>query len=324
MKKSTLLLGTVVAGAGVAAVANELIYRALIYADFTVPKALGKALSESNPIDGKETIRRQNIEWLEDYGYERHFIVNADGNRLTGYLMRPEKESNVYVFCSHGYRNKGKPEWCYYAKHYVEELGINMFFVDHQGAGESEGKYVGFSSFESRDSLQWLEYMNETFGDGIEIFLHGISMGSATVMLMTGSDRLPENVRFTVADCGFTSALDEFTYKLENLGLPKYPIIPIVCEYNRRRAGYDFGKDTNALEAVGRAKIPMLFFHGGSDKFVPTYMVNQLFDACSAPYKDKLIVDGADHAESYLIDKESCEKKIDGFIGKFIGVKAVK
>lgn len=324
MKKSTLLLGSLVAGAGVAAIANEWIYRALIYADFTVPKALARALSESKPIDGKEKIRRKNIQWLEEYGYERHFIVNADGNRLTGYLMRPKKESNVYVFCSHGYRNKGRPEWCYYTKHYVEELGINMFFVDHQGAGESEGKYVGFGSFESRDSLQWLEYMNETFGSDIEIFLHGISMGSATVMLMTGSGRLPENVRFTVADCGFTSALDEFTYKLESLGLPKQPIIPIVCEYNRRRAGYDFQKDTNALEAVGRAKIPMLFIHGGNDKFVPTYMVNQLFDACSAPYKDKLIVEGADHGESYLIDKEACENKMNEFIEKFITAKAKK
>ncbi len=324
MKKSTLLLGALAAGATTLAVANEWIYRALIYADFKIPQGLGKALSESKPIDGKEKIRRRNIVWLEEYGYERHHIVNADGNKLTAYLMRPKEKSNVYVFCSHGYRNKGKPEWCYYTKHYVEELGFNMFFVDHQAHGESEGKYVGFGSFESRDSLQWLEYMNDTFGSDIEIFLHGISMGSATVMLMTGSDKLPENVRFTIADCGFTSALDEFTYKLENLGLPKKPIIPIMCEYNKKRAGYDFGEDTNALEAVSRAKIPMLFFHGGSDKFVPTYMVNQLFDACSAPYKDKLIVPGADHAESYLIDKESCEKKINEFIEKFIKVEVKK
>ena len=321
MKKSTLLFGAFALGTATVVALNEWIYRALIYADFQVPKALGSALSESKPVDGKEKLRCRNIAWLEEYGYERHHIVNADGNKLTGYLMRPKKESNVYVFCSHGYRNKGKPEWCYYAKHYVEELGINMFFVDHQAAGESEGKYVGFSSFESRDSLQWLGYMNETFGSDIEIFLHGISMGSATVMLMTGSDKLPDNVRFTIADCGFTSALDEFTYKLENLGLPKKPIIPIMCRYNKMRAGYDFQKDTNALEAVGRAKIPMLFFHGGNDKFVPTYMVHLLYDACSAPYKDKLVVEGADHGESYIIDKEACEKKIDGFISRFIGAE---
>lgn len=324
MKKSLLFFGALAVGAGAAAAANEWIYRALIYSDFKIPEGLGKTMSESKPIDGKERIRRRNLLWLEEYGYEKHYITNADGNKLTGYLMRPKKPSNIYVFCSHGYRNKGKPEWCYYAKHYVEELGINMFFVDHQAHGESQGKYVGFGSFESRDSLQWLEYMNETFGSDIEIFLHGISMGSATVMLMTGSDKLPGNVRFTIADCGFTSALDEFTYKLENLGVPAKPLVPIMCEYNRRRAGYDFGKDTNALEAVGKAKIPMLFIHGGSDKFVPTYMVNLLFDACSAPYKDKLIVDGADHAESYLIDKEACENKMNEFIEKFIKVEVKK
>lgn len=319
MKKSLLFLGgSLVMGTAAFVAANEWIYRALIYSDFKIPNGLGKAMSESKPIDGKERLYRRNLVDMENYGYEKHHIINADGSKLTGYLMRPKKESNVYVFCSHGYRNKGKPEWCYYFKHYVEELGINMFFVDHQAHGESQGKYVGFGSFESRDSLQWLKYMNETFGSDIEIFLHGISMGSATVMLMTGSDDLPENVRFTIADCGFTSALDEFTYKLENLGIPTKPLVPIMCEYNRRRAGYDFRKDTNALEAVSKAKIPMMFFHGGNDKFVPTYMVNLLYDACSAPYKDKLIIDGADHGESYIVDKEACEKKIDEFIKEYI------
>ena len=84
------------------------------------------------------------------------------------------------------------------------------------------------------------------------------------------------------------------------------------------RAGYDFQTDTNALEAVAKAEIPMLFIHGGADNFVPTYMVNELFDACAAPYKDKLIVDGAGHGESYYIDKVTYEKKIDEFIEKFI------
>jgi fermentation-respiration switch protein FrsA (DUF1100 family) len=87
---------------------------------------------------------------------------------------------------------------------------------------------------------------------------------------------------------------------------------------NKTRAGYDFQTDTNALEAVSKAKIPMLFIHGGDDNFVPTYMVNELFDACAAPYKDRLIVPGAGHAESYHIDKEGYEKKIDEFIEKFI------
>lgn len=320
MRKSLLFLGgTLAVGAGAFAVANEVLYRALIYKEIKVPRGVGKFISGgTEPAYDKEKLYRRNRLALEDYGYERHYMTNERGHKVVAYHVKPKKESNVFVFASHGYRSDGKGEWCYFFKHYVEELGYNMFFVDHQCAGESEGQYVGFSSFESVDAMKWLGYMNETFGDNIDIILHGISMGSTTVMLMTGKETLPKNVRFTIADCGFTSALDEFKYKLKCWGAPENPVVPIICSMNKARAGYDFQTDTNALEAVSKAKIPMLFIHGGDDNFVPTYMVNELFDACAAPYKDRLIVPGAGHAESYHIDKEGYEKKIDEFIEKFI------
>ena len=320
MKKSLLFLGgTLAVGAGALALVNEALYRFLVYKEIKVPAGFGKFMSGgAEPPAEKDSYFRRCRLALEEYGYERHFMINERGHKVVGYHVRPEKESNVYVFCSHGYRNEGKREWCSFVNHYVHELGYNMFFVDHQCAGESDGQYVGFSSFESRDALKWLEYMNETFGSDIQIILHGISMGSTTVMLMTGSGKLPENVRFTIADCGFTSALDEFKFKLKCWGAPENPIVPIICAMNRRRAGYDFQTDTNALEAVSKAEIPMLFVHGGVDNFVPTYMVHELFDACAAPYKDKLIVDGAGHGLSYYIGKEAYEKKMDDFIEKFI------
>ena len=320
MKKSILFLGGAAAvSAGAFAIANEALYRFLIYKEIKVPAGFGKFMSGgAEPATNKDSHFRKCRLDLEKYGYERHYITNERGHKLVGYLVKPEKESKTYVFCSHGYRNEGKREWCSFFKHYVEELGYNMFFVDHQCAGESEGEYIGFSSFESKDSLKWIEYMNETFGKDIQIILHGVSMGSTTVMLMTGSGKLPENVRFTIADCGFTSALDEFKYKLKGWGVPENPVVPIICEMNKRRAGYDFQTDTNALEAVSKAEIPMLFVHGGADKFVPTYMVGELFDACSAPYKDRIIIDGAGHGESYYVGKEVYEQKMDEFIEKFI------
>lgn len=320
MKKSLLFLGSALAlGAGAFAAANEMLYRFLIHKEVKVPAGFGKFMSggAEPPADKDRYFRRCRL-YLEEYGYERHYMTNERGHKLVAYHVKPKKESKVYVFCSHGYRNEGKREWCFFVKHYVEELGYNMFFVDHQCAGESDGQYVGFSSFESVDSMKWLDYMNDTFGKDIDIILHGISMGSTTVMLMTGNNELPENVRFTIADCGFTSALDEFKYKLEGWGAPEKPLVPIICAMNKQRAGYDFQTDTNALEAVAKAKIPMLFIHGGADKFVPTYMVHQLFDACAAPYKDKLVVDGAGHGESYYVDKSGYEKKMDEFIEKFI------
>lgn len=319
MKKAIITLGALTGAVGAAAFCgfNEWAYRALIHADFVVPRALGKAVSENNASDSSalSAVCRQ---WVNERGYKKYNMLNADGNMLTGYLIEPDKKSDVYVFGSHGYRSEGIGEWCFYAKYYVEELGYNLFIVDHQGQGNSTGQYIGFGSFEARDGVQWLKFMNNKFGSDIKIFLHGISMGSATVMLMTGYKDLPENVRFTIADCGYTSALNEFNYKLQSLNFPTWLLVPYLSRKNRRVAGYDFQKDTDALAAVSRAKIPMLFIHGDKDKFVPTYMASELFDNCSSPYKDKYIVKGADHAESYRVDKEGYEKKIKEFADMFL------
>ncbi len=318
MKKLGALLALGAASGAATYALSSYLQKALIGRSFEMPSAVNRFITQnSNDESEGERIYKENMDWLENYGYERHHIVNDRGQKLQGYLMRPEKPSDVYVFGAHGYRSDGKGEWCHFAKHYVEEAGFNLFFVDHQAAGESEGEYIGFSSHESKDCLKWLSYMTETFGEDIQIILHGISMGSATVMLMTGSEDLVPNVKFTIADCGFTSAMDEFDYKIDTLKLPFRPIIPLVNAINRKRAGYDFQEDTNALAAVANAKVPVLFVHGDADKFVPTHMVYLLYDACSSE-KDLLIVPGAEHAVSYRTDKASYEAKINEFTEKYI------
>lgn len=64
-----------------------------------------------------------------------------------------------------------------------------------------------------------IPYLN-TAMPGKQFILHGGSMGGATVLRMTGKPDLPENVKFAVGDCGFTSAWDEFSYELKKI---KYP-----------------------------------------------------------------------------------------------------
>ena len=201
---------------------------------------------------------------------------------------------------------------------YYLSRNINVFICDHRGAASSEGNIIGFGALESKDCIKWLNYLNDTFGSDIKLIIHGISMGSATVMLMTGDPNLPANVKFCVADCGFTSAWDEFTYKLGEMKVPAHPLVEIVNAFNKVYAGYDFKKDTSAIEAVRRAKIPMLFVHGAADAFVPTKMVYELYDACACPDKDILVVEGADHAASFITDQPAYEAKLDKFIEKFV------
>ena len=151
-----------------------------------------------------------------------------------------------------------------------------------------------------------------------QIILHGVSMGCATVTLMSGNPDLPKNVKFTVADCGYTSPWAEFDYQLKNAHVPSSPLLDGANFFNKRIAKYDF-KKVDSVESVKHAQVPMLFIHGTKDDFVPTYMVNELYDACSSD-KDILLVEGAGHAESYPTDSAAYEAKVRSFIDKYITV----
>ena len=224
--------------------------------------------------------------WLDGQGLTEYEMESDDGTLLKGYLLPAKKKTNRYVFCSHGYRSSGKGSFGLIAQ-FLHNEGCNVFLVDHRGCGDSEGKHITFGNKESRDNLKWLRFMIDTFGDDIEICLYGVSLGSATVMLMTGDEELPENVKFTVADCGYTSAWNQFSNVLNVIGVAKYPLLfgaDLCC---KTFAGFDF-RNTNALESVKHAKIPILFIHGGSDDFIPPVMCYELYEATSAPYKDLL------------------------------------
>ena len=127
-------------------------------------------------------------------------------------------------------------------------------------------------------------------------------------MMMSGNPDLPKNVKFTVADCGYTSPWAEFDYQLKNAHVPTSPLLDGANFFNKHIAKYDF-KKVDAVESVSHAQVPMLFIHGTKDDFVPTYMVHELYDACSTD-KDLLLVEGAGHAESYPTDSAAYEAKV--------------
>lgn len=317
-KLTKAVIGTATAATTGYLILADLVDKLLVDRRYTVPQEFSDKISGAD-ISSLADLCAINMKWLEGYGYEKYSILSDRGQKLVGYLMKPEKPSDVYVLGCHGYRSDGRREFNAFAQYYLKK-GVNVFLIDHVAAGESEGKYISFDRYEHADALKWLTFMTETFGKEIQIIIHGVSMGAATVMMMSGAGNLSRNVKFIVSDCGYTSAWDEFEYKLKALKIPVQPILNTVNAINKHRAGFDF-KDTSALESVKKASVPMLFVHGGGDTFVPTYMAYILYDACASRDKDLLIVDGADHAQSFIDGQEAYEAKLDAFIDKFIDVR---
>lgn len=315
MKKCSKLLlgalGTATVGYGVCTLIDELLFNKKL----VLPQEVGAKFSGCDMSHLRELLTN-NLKWVEDYGYEKHYIMSDRGEKLVGYLMKAKEPSNIYVFGAHGYRSYGKKEFCGFAQYYLGR-GINIFFPDHIASGESDGTHCTFGYYEKEDCMKWLQYMKDNFGEDIKIILHGVSMGSATVCMMSGKEDLPENVKFTVADCGFTTAKALFKFKMDALKIPDCGLLRGVNFANKVNHGFDF-KDIAPVESVAKAEVPMLFVHGKDDNLVPSFMAQELYDSCSSDYKDILIVEGADHAQAHVGGKEEYEEKIDTFIEKFI------
>ena len=255
-------------------------------------------------------IAKEGRRWLEGIPYINVYIKSFDGLRLYGALL--ENYSDKIVICVHGFTGSGKKDFASLAQAYYKN-GYNVLLVDNRAHGQSEGKYVGFGVLDRFDLRNWVKYVINRFGSNVQIFLHGISMGAATVLM--ASSIMPKNVRGIIADCGFTSVYEIFEYVLKrDYHLPKFPIIYLTNIMSKIRAGYGY-KDVNTTAEIARSDIPILFIHGENDEFVPLWMTMKNYSHCKA-YKELFIVRESEHAESHYIDKKGYERRILTFIEK--------
>ncbi|KAH0789977.1 alpha/beta hydrolase [Histomonas meleagridis] len=278
-------------------------------------------------VDQKQVIKMSGVDWEKYYpmmAERRSFMLNQshedvwtesqDGLRLHGtYFKGPEGPK--IVICFHGYSSQGITDYTSISNYYLTH-GFRMLLVDERAHGQSEGKYVGFGCMDRYDALQWITWTINKFGDSINIFLHGISMGGATVLMASGLD-LPPQVKGIISDCAFTSAAEMFKYVLNTkYHIPSFPIIQISNIINKRFAGYGMSDCNSAIE-VRKAKVPILLIHGENDEFVPLSMGEEIYENIASK-KMKLIVKGAAHSESYYKETKAYEEALDSFINEIL------
>lgn len=250
-------------------------------------------------------------EELKKLPYESVSLISMDGKKLKGRFY-PGQEGVQDVFLAvHGCRNHGTREYSFLSSYY-RKAGVPFLLIDLRACGDSEGDYMTYGWKESEDLLLWISWLIGKCGESCRIFLHGISMGAGTV-LMTGDKELPEQVAGVVADCGYTSACDEFAYQMKKcFHMPvAAPILFLTNLISKKKAGFDIRKAA-PIEAVKTCKVPHLFIHGAKDDYVPYYMMDQLYEACNAR-KWKVTVPGAVHARSYYVNPELYEESLEKF-----------
>ncbi len=240
---------------------------------------------------------------------EEMSITSHDGLRLCAryYETRPDSALEIMF---HGYRGDAERDMSGGIERAFSH-GRSCLIVDQRCSGLSGGHSISFGINEMRDCLRWTDFATKRF-PGRKIILTGISMGASTVLMAAG-EKLPENVVGVLADCGYSSAKAVIYHVIRSLHLPARPLYPLVRLAGRIFGGFDIEK-SRPIDAVRNCRVPVIFFHGEADDFVPCHMSRDNFEAC-ASRKMLVTIPGAGHGLSYPADKERYLKALSDFFG---------
>lgn len=247
-----------------------------------------------------------SMKWFDEQPKKDVYITSYDGLKLHASVLTFCENADKTIILFHGYRSTGKRDYACAIAMY-SSFNMNIIVVDQRAHGKSEGKIISFGVKERYDARDWVEFAKKEFPN-TKIYMSGISMGSATVMM--ASD-IVDGVSGIVADCGFTSP-KEIIQRVakEDMHLPKWFAAPIGL-MARIFAGFDYSY--SAKTSLAKTNVPVLFIHGGKDSFVPCYMTEENFEACASK-KKKVIVEEAVHGFSYLVEPERVTEALRTFI----------
>lgn len=263
--------------------------------------------------------------WLDSLNAHnslRHTFLVMPDTKLRShciYIPAPHPTANTAMLI-HGYTNNAT-DMLHIARLYNVYMGYNVIMPGLHGHGLSDGDDIQMGWKDRLDILQWIKSTPLILNiprDSMRMVVHGVSMGAATTMCVSG-EKTPESVRCFVEDCGYTSAWDEFEHELKNrFSLPAFPLLYTSSWLTKLKYGWSF-KEASPLKQVAKCHKPMLFIHGSNDTFVPTWMVYPLYKA-KPGVKELWVAPGSAHAMAYHDHKKEYTQKVTKFVGKHMAL----
>lgn len=315
MKKSVKAITGLALGAGAAVLAaGEVMYQCVLNMDiqnWMASKGLFRN-EEEEKFWAENEIYQQGLAWYDEIKPEILTIYSSLGRDMRADYIPAENPTDNWAIVIHGYSAKTNVMSHYAWKYHT--LGYNVILPHMVGHDSDSVRYCSMGFHDKTAVRDWISYIVKQ-NPKAKILMHGVSMGSATTMLVTGED-IPSNVVCAIADCGYTSCWDEYVYQAKQMFHMPSIVVESANLASLRRKNFDF-RLCAPIEAVKKSKTPTLFIHGADDDFVPYHMMKPLYESCTAPDKQMLTVPGSFHANAVFAGNELYWNTTEDFISRY-------
>jgi len=247
-----------------------------------------------------------DLSWYDPLEKEDYTVTSYDGYVLHAQLLKNPGNTNRYVITSHGYTDN-RFGTMKYAAMYLEQ-GFNVIAYDLRGHGLNEPTFTTYSIREGKDLNALILDSRKRYPNASLFGIHGESLGAATTV---ASLKEKPPIDFAVADCGFC----EITPVIKTVGtrmhLPVF-LVGLVSAFAKLRFGYSFG-EMRPIDALQDNTIPIVFFHGADDDFIPPEHSKRMKEATKG-YTEIHLIPRAEHAMSILTDPKGYRAFVANFL----------
>jgi fermentation-respiration switch protein FrsA (DUF1100 family) len=135
-------------------------------------------------------------------------------------------------------------------------------------------------------------------------------------MTVSGME-LPENVVGVLADCGYTSTRAIISKVMRDMKLPPKLLYPFARLSAILFGGFDPAA-RSPIDSMARCRLPIIFFHGDADDFVPYEMSVENYNACISDRKGLVTIKGAGHGVAFPVDQEGYKDAARAFFDSYL------
>ena len=283
--------------------------------------AMARMLLRPKRMTDARALRLLNRLTPEDLGigYEPITFVARDTRtgrplRLAAWWMPHPAKADRTVVLLHGYSDAkvGALAWAPMWR----RLGFHLLALDLRAHGESEGAHSTAGFFERHDLMQALDELRVTRPDATRhLLLFGVSLGAAVAVNVAA---MRDDLDAVVLECPFASYRSAIACHAEVMLMPLTRAHSLAVRLAEWLSGADF-EQVRPVDALARARCPVLLVHSGDDPFVARDDVRQLNDAMARrdatlrPHDRVVEVEQAPHVMGITRDPGAYEAMVRQF-----------